>query len=185
VAIDCAMGANVDLLFGFSGRIGRGQWWLAQLAILVVIIVFVGIIAAVAQPSASDGLGNAGMGVVLLIGAAVVLMVWINIACTVKRFHDRDKSGYWFLIVFVPYIGSIWQIVECGFLAGSAGINNYGPPSGSGGSSVYGDLADDMAAYAKPQQRQAPAAKTVMAAPAPATLPRQPSPSRFGRRGIS
>jgi uncharacterized membrane protein YhaH (DUF805 family) len=175
----------MDLLFGFSGRIGRGQWWLAQLAILVVIIVFVGIIVAVAQPSASDGLDNVGTGVVLLVGAAVVLMVWINIASTVKRFHDRDKSGVWFLIVLVPYIGSLWQLVECGFLAGSTGTNSYGPPPGSGGSSVYGDLADDIPGYSKPQQRQAPVTRTVVTAPQQATQLRQSSPSRFGRRGTS
>jgi uncharacterized membrane protein YhaH (DUF805 family) len=175
----------MDLLFGFSGRIGRGQWWLAQMAILVVILVFVGIIAAVAQPSVSDGLDNVGMSVVLLVGAAVVLIVWINIASTVKRFHDRDKSGVWFLIVLVPYIGSLWQLVECGFLPGSPGTNGYGPTPGSGGSSVYGDLADDVSGYSKPQQRQTSVARAVVATPTQATQVRQPSPSRFGRRGIS
>jgi uncharacterized membrane protein YhaH (DUF805 family) len=175
----------MDLLFGFSGRIGRGQWWLAQMAILVVIIVFVGIIAAVAQPSVSDGLDNVGMSVVLLVGAAVVLTVWINIASTVKRFHDRDKSGVWFLIVLVPYIGSLWQLVECGFLAGSTGTNSYGPPPGSGGSSVYGDLADDISGYSKPQQRQTSVARAAVAAPTQPAQSRPSGPSRFGRRGIS
>ena len=175
----------MDLLFGFSGRIGRGQWWLAQLAILVVILVFVGIIAAVAQPGASDSLDNVGMGIVLLVGAAVVLIVWINIASTVKRFHDRDKSGVWFLIVLVPYIGSLWQLVECGFLPGSPGTNGYGPTPGSGGSSVYGDLGDDISGYSKPQQRVTPAARTVVAAPTRPAQSRPSGPSRFGRRGIS
>jgi len=175
----------MDLLFGFSGRIGRGQWWLAQLAGLVIIIVFAGILAVFAHPNASGGFDNAGMGVVLLVGVAVVLLVWINIASSVKRFHDRDKSGLWFLIVFVPYIGALWQFVECGFLPGSAGTNNYGPPPGSGGNSVYGDMDDDLSGYSKPQQRQAPVAKAVMAAPAQPTQARQSSPARFGRRGIS
>jgi len=175
----------MELLFGFSGRIGRGQWWLAQLAILVVIIAFVGIIAAVAQPNASDSLDNVGMGIVLLVGAGVVLIVWINIASTVKRFHDRDKSGFWFFIVFVPYIGSLWQLVECGCLPGSTGTNNYGPPPGSGGSSVYGDLSDELDRYSQPQQRVTPVARAVVAAPAPTTQSRQSQPSRFGRRGIS
>jgi uncharacterized membrane protein YhaH (DUF805 family) len=179
------MGANMDLLFGFSGRIGRGQWWLAQLAGLVIIIVFAGILAVFAHPNAAGGFDNAGIGVVLFVGAAVVLLVWINIASTVKRFHDRDKSGYWFLIVFVPYIGALWQFVECGFLAGSTGTNNYGPPSGSGGSSVYGDLADDISGYSKPQQRQTSVARAAVEAPAQTTQVRQSAPSRFGRRGIS
>jgi uncharacterized membrane protein YhaH (DUF805 family) len=175
----------MDLLFGFSGRIGRGQWWLAQLAGLVIIIVFAGIIAVFAHPNASDGFDNVGTGIVLLVGVAVVLLVWINIASTVKRFHDRDKSGYWFLIVLVPYIGALWQFVECGFLPGSPGSNNYGPPSGSGGSPVYGDLSDELDRYSQPQQRQATVARAAVAAPAPTTQPRQSQPSRFGRRGVS
>ena len=109
-----------------------------------------------ARPEAADmwgAFGNAGPSVVAIVLAVVVLIVWINIASTVKRFHDRDKSGVWFLIVFVPYIGAIWQLVECGFLPGSPGNNDYGPPPGSGGSSVYEDMADEIAAYSAPQQR--------------------------------
>ena len=113
-----------------------------------------------------------------------MLLVWINIASTVKRFHDRDKSGYWFLIVFVPYVGAIWQFVECGFLAGSPGNNGYGPPPGSGGSPIYGDLGDDIAGYSTPQQRATPVVQAKLAT-AQQTQLRQPSPSRFGRRGIS
>ena len=182
----------MNLLFGFSGRIGRLQWWLAQLvAIPVIILVSVGIIAAFAQPGTSDtsekwaAIANAGTGVVLFVAAAFALMLWINIASTVKRFHDRDKSGYWFFISFVPYIGAIWVSVECGFLAGSAGANSYGPPPGSSGSAIYGDFGDDAAGYSKPQQRETSVAKAVMATPPQTTQLRQPSPSRFGRRGIS
>jgi hypothetical protein len=70
--------------------------------------------------------------------AAAVLCYWINVAITVKRYHDRNKSGIWFLVIFVPFIGGIWQLVECGFLAGSSGSNDYGPRSGS---DSYGDFA--------------------------------------------
>ena len=181
----------MNLLFGFSGRIGRLQWWLAQLAIPVILLVSVGIIAAFGHADTFDGsetlgaIDNAGWSIILIVIAVVVLIVWINIASTVKRFHDRGKSGYWFLIVFVPYIGAIWQLVECGFLAGSSGINSYGPPPGSGGSSGYGDLADEIAGYSEPQQRSTPAAPAMLAKPAQTMQLRQPSPSRFGRRGIS
>ena len=41
----------MDLLFGFSGRIGRAQWWLVQLvAIPVIILVGVGTMVAFAPP---------------------------------------------------------------------------------------------------------------------------------------
>ncbi len=44
-----------------------------------------------------------------------------------KRYHDRNKSGWWVLIVFVPVIGGLWYLIECGFLRGTPGPNNYGP----------------------------------------------------------
>jgi uncharacterized membrane protein YhaH (DUF805 family) len=45
----------------------------------------------------------------------------------IKRFHDRDKSGWWVLIAFVPIIGWIWYLIECGFLPGTDGPNRYDP----------------------------------------------------------
>lgn len=45
---------------------------------------------------------------------------------TIKRFHDRGKSGWWTLVLLVPVIGSIWTFVECGFLKGTDGPNKYG-----------------------------------------------------------
>jgi uncharacterized membrane protein YhaH (DUF805 family) len=178
----------MNLLFGFSGRIGRLQWWLAQLVVIpVIILVSLGVIGPFAHAAMSDdsAIDNTRLSVILVVVAVVVLVAWINIASTVKRFHDRGKSGYWFLIVFVPYIGTVWQLVECGFLAGSSGTNSYGPPPGSGDRSVYGDLEDEIAGYSEPQQRATPAARKMLVTPPQTMQLRQSSPSRFGRRGTS
>ena len=51
----------------------------------------------------------------------------MGLATATKRYHDRNKSGWWILIVFVPVIGAIWYFVECGFLRGTRGPNPYGP----------------------------------------------------------
>ena len=56
-----------------------------------------------------------------------VLVTWISLAIAVKRYHDRDKSGWWVLIIFLPVIGGIWYLIECGFLRGTDGNNDYGP----------------------------------------------------------
>jgi uncharacterized membrane protein YhaH (DUF805 family) len=65
------------------------------------------------------------VGIVIFIFA--VLATGISIAVAVKRYHDRNKSGWWVLIVFVPVIGGLWYLIECGFLRGTPGPNNYGP----------------------------------------------------------
>jgi uncharacterized membrane protein YhaH (DUF805 family) len=56
-----------------------------------------------------------------------VPMIWISLAVQIKRWHDRDKSGWWVLIGMIPCIGPIWAFVECGCLRGSFGPNGYGP----------------------------------------------------------
>ena len=129
-------------LFGFQGRIGRGSWWLAQLiAIPVVYLVGFGMLAgAMGLDGSLDGTDPAtGAAIFLIIVLAVGAGLWINIASTVKRYHDRDKSGLWTFIVLVPFIGGIWQMVECGFCNGDGGDNRFGPPGGSGGG--YSDAA--------------------------------------------
>ena len=118
-----------DLLFGFQGRVNRAKWWLVALSVFVVeMIVF----AAIAGGAAMSGdpqeiasaIGPIAGGVIFVM---VVLATWIHIAVAVKRYHDRNKSGWWVLIVFVPVIGGLWYLIECGFLRGTAGPNNYGP----------------------------------------------------------
>jgi uncharacterized membrane protein YhaH (DUF805 family) len=56
-----------------------------------------------------------------------ILLAWPNWAVAVKRWHDRDKSGWWMLINLIPILGSIWTVVELGFFPGTPGDNHYGP----------------------------------------------------------
>jgi len=49
------------------------------------------------------------------------------LAVYTKRWHDRNKSGWWSLILLIPIVGPIWMLVELGFLRGTEGTNNYGP----------------------------------------------------------
>lgn len=62
----------------------------------------------------------------ILLYILMIPIVWISIATTVKRFHDRNKSGWWYLIAVVPVIGFFWIVIECGFMRGTIGANNFG-----------------------------------------------------------
>ena len=53
--------------------------------------------------------------------------IYLALALYAKRWHDRDKSGWWSLIGLVPFIGAIWILVELGILEGTRGPNQYGP----------------------------------------------------------
>jgi uncharacterized membrane protein YhaH (DUF805 family) len=61
-------------------------------------------------------------GIFALISVIPTVIVYI------KRFHDRDKSGWWVLIGLIPLIGAIWLLVELGFLKGTPGPNRFGTP---------------------------------------------------------
>ncbi len=54
-------------------------------------------------------------------------VIWPSLVVAIKRWHDRDKSGWWCLINFIPVVGTIWAFVENGCLEGTTGDNRFGP----------------------------------------------------------
>ena len=118
-----------DLLFSFQGRINRAKFWLINIAVVVVEIIIFAILSGGAAMTADPEQAMAAMGGVAGIVVIIVFVIafWISLSLGVRRFHDRNKSGWWVLIVFVPVIGSFWYLIECGFLKGTAGPNSYGP----------------------------------------------------------
>jgi uncharacterized membrane protein YhaH (DUF805 family) len=106
------------LLFSFDGRIGRRTWWLWGAAAMVGLAIYLTVLLRVAGVSAqtTDLVVNA-------------LLLWPALAVSVKRWHDRDKRGWWALVVFVPVIGWIWALIENGLLAGTVGANRFGEPA--------------------------------------------------------
>jgi uncharacterized membrane protein YhaH (DUF805 family) len=104
------------LLFSFKGRIGRQTYWFASLAFMAAFL-FSGMLV--------DVLGEDTGGIVVLL--LVILIGYMSIAVAAKRWHDRDKSGWWSLIALIPIVGSIWMLIENGFLRGTQGPNRFGP----------------------------------------------------------
>ena len=109
--------------FSISGRIGRGKWWVSHLIQWVPILVVVLIASAMSSPDKNADLPP---WAVILFLVWYVLLVWTSICINAKRWHDRDKSGWWQLIGAVPLIG-IWALIENGFLRGTDGQNRFGP----------------------------------------------------------
>ena len=105
-----------------EGRVDRKQWWLRLiLPVFVISMVLAFIDMAI-------GTFDPRMGVGTLSGLFALLSLIPSIIVHIKRFHDRDKSGWWVLIGLIPIIGPIWLLIELGFLAGTPGANRYGPP---------------------------------------------------------
>lgn len=56
----------------------------------------------------------------------IVLSLILLIPSTVKRLHDRDRSGWWTLLGFIPFI-NLWLFIECVGMKGTPGENRFGP----------------------------------------------------------
>ena len=107
------------VFLNFQGRLNRQPFWIATL-VLWLVSMGVTFVTSILFGSQS--------AVTTFVQAVVALVLLIpSLAVAVKRYHDRNKSGWWILIVFIPIVGLIWYIVELGFLPGTPGPNRYGP----------------------------------------------------------
>lgn len=106
-----------EILFSWEGRIPRVVYWSYGLLCLL----FWGV----------GGVGGALVGgqdgVAVGVGLAALLTLWPIYAIACKRWHDRDMSGWWSLVGFVPYLGGIVSFIVCGCLRGTEGPNRFGP----------------------------------------------------------
>jgi uncharacterized membrane protein YhaH (DUF805 family) len=110
----------MHIFLSFNGRLRRMHFWVGLLILWVVEFI---IMMALIMPTVRTGGGPLALvGDLLLIA-----LVWPALAIQVKRWHDRDKSGWWVLIAFVPIIGFFWVLIECGILDGTPGPNRFGP----------------------------------------------------------
>src|SRR5262249_14913885 len=159
-------------LFKFEGRINRAKYWLAGLIILcwmisLMLLLYMPVgyffgwpeelnfslenIFAIFDPKSFQGLSRADVSLIVVNVLTRLLFLWVFLATSVKRLHDRDMSGWWiipffavpglyhqfadrlphgYLIIFVtwPIVAChIWGIVELYFRAGTHWTNRFGP----------------------------------------------------------
>ena len=111
----------------FGGRAPRSAyWWVFLFNVIVAVIASIldqslGMAYTMPGPSGPMSLGYGPIYTIYLL--AVLLP---SLALSVRRLHDRDKSGWWFLLAFIPLIGAIILIVWFA-LPGTAGDNRFGP----------------------------------------------------------
>ncbi len=114
-----------EFLFSFQGRVTRSDYWLRFYlpTSVVSVALIMGLGAVLDNGGSPEAAGFLALLVFLPYGVA---LTWSSLAVQAKRWHDRDKSGWWILIGFVPIIGGFWVLIECGFLRGTYGPNRFG-----------------------------------------------------------
>src|SRR5258708_36250828 len=145
-----------SFLFGFEGRINRAKLWLVALISLIatMFIMMQSLFALADSLSGGAPATIASLLPILFYAIACPLFAisqWIFAAVTIKRLHDRNKSGWWiipfyvlpillpevagglgqsylaFFLGLVAFILSIWSFVEMFCLRGTRGPNRLGP----------------------------------------------------------
>jgi uncharacterized membrane protein YhaH (DUF805 family) len=159
-------------LFRFEGRINRAKYWLAMLIILCWMMFVLMLLAAIGsifgigdrrlaidiigistsfQFGDDAPLAKASLFPRIVTVPMTLVFAWCYFAASIKRLHDRNRSGWWMLPFFaVPslhgqfedqlgdsypaaFIGLaisiafIWGYVEIAFLKGTNGPNRFGP----------------------------------------------------------
>lgn len=99
----------------FSGRAARSEFWYWTLFVFVIQIA-ANIVDIALDMDMEMGLVSAVLSLALLLP---------GIAVGVRRLHDIDRTGWWWLIAFTG-IGVILLIVWACF-KGTAGANRFGP----------------------------------------------------------
>ena len=105
----------------FSGRARRKEYWMFQLVsvgIILGLLFLTGVLGTVSETLAM-------VGAAAYVLAALGLMV-PSLAVAVRRLHDTGRSGWWYLVVFVPFVGPFVMLYFL-VIEGDSGPNAYGP----------------------------------------------------------
>ena len=110
----------------FAGRARRKEFWFFMLFNTLVTV-------ALAMIDLWTGTYDEDVGLGVLSGLYAVAMIVPGIAVTVRRLHDTDRSGWWYLLLFIPVIGALVILVFM-LLDGTPGSNRFGPNPKEGSS---------------------------------------------------
>lgn len=128
-AIDSVLKKNYA---NFQGRAARSEYWFFALFVFIV----AGILSALMFATVDFNTGQiSGLGYVIIAILAIFYLAILipSIAVAVRRLHDRNMSGWWYLgfivLSAIPFVGVAASIamlvIFC--LKGTDGDNRFGP----------------------------------------------------------
>ena len=108
----------------FDGRASRSEFWYFALFYFIINVILVLIDTFIINPMLGATASQMGQGGFLQIIFALALLL-PTIAIAVRRLHDIGKSGWWYLLAFIPLIGLL-VLLYFFILDSQPGTNPYG-----------------------------------------------------------
>ncbi len=116
----------------FQGRAARSEYWFFALFVFIVAAILTALLFATVDFNTQQ---VSGLGYVIIAILAVFYLAILipSIAVAVRRLHDRNMSGWWYLgfivLSAIPFVGVVASIamlvIFC--LKGTDGDNRFGP----------------------------------------------------------
>lgn len=94
-------------------RLSRGHFWLQAVVLWGVFYL----LSTLLEPF------EAGVLVWLVNGVALAVLV----SLCLQRLHDRNHTGWWLLVVFIPVLGALWLLWQLALRRGVPQENRWGP----------------------------------------------------------
>jgi uncharacterized membrane protein YhaH (DUF805 family) len=129
----------------FSGRATPSEfWWFYLFTVIASFVLYIpftlALLALLSGTTTTNARGHMTvtgspsgamiaiaviLGLVFLVAYLVLFVVTLSLG--VRRLHDTDRSGWWYLISFVPFLSLV--LLYFWVLPSTPGSNQYGPPS--------------------------------------------------------
>lgn len=115
--------------FDFKGRSCRSEFWWSTLGLYLIMmgVIFIGCFIIFLFRIVSADVGETVAKILILpLLIFSLLYSYAGILMSIRRLHDRNMRGWWYLMLLIPYVGAIVLLVLfC--LKGTTGPNRFGP----------------------------------------------------------
>jgi uncharacterized membrane protein YhaH (DUF805 family) len=96
----------------FSGRARRKEFWMFQLFFIIISVICLILDNILGTVVAMDA---GPFGLIILPFGWLYFLCGIfhflpSLSVLVRRLHDIGKSGWWFFIGYIPFIGNFWLL---------------------------------------------------------------------------
>lgn len=105
--------------FEFNGRSSRREYWWYSLTFMTVIVAAIYTdITALNSPNLRSS---------VLLWFVIIIHIIPGMSLTVRRLHDGGRSGWWYWISLVPFIGGFWLFYLTAIKGPEYEAQQYGP----------------------------------------------------------